>query len=261
MTTEIQKHLLGLKPFLDKKVDEYNTLEFIDDDPICIPHSFSQQQDIEIMGFIAAVLAWGQRKTIINKCRELVELMDGAPYQFVMDHTKKELKKLQGFKHRTFNHEDLSYFLRFFKHYYGKHDSLETAFIDPANPDSMHAGLIHFREQFFSLKDFPLRTRKHISSPAAGSACKRINMYLRWMVRKDTTGVDFGIWHNIQPSQLMIPLDLHVERVARKLELLTAKNANWMAVEELTANLRYLNPNDPVRYDFALFGLGVAEKF
>lgn len=254
------EELLRLKPFLDKKVDEYNTLEFIDSDPISIPHQFSQQQDIEIMGFVAAVLAWGQRKTIINKCRELVGRMDGQPYQFIMHHSEQELAALDGFKHRTFNLIDLHYFVRFFKHYYQQHNSLEQAFIDPNQPNDVFAGLVHFRQQFFSLPNAPHRTKKHVASPAEGSTCKRLNMYLRWMVRHDQAGVDFGLWKQISPANLMCPLDLHVERVTRKLGLLQTKQTNWQAVDELTANLRILDPIDPIRYDFALFGMGVAEK-
>ena len=253
--------ILRLKPFLDKKVLEYNTLGFIEDDPICIPHLFNNKQDIEIMGFIAAILAWGQRKTIINKCKDLIDRMDGDPYGFISGYSGNDLQKLEGFKHRTFNFTDLEYFIRFFRQFYSQHKSLEPAFIDPSSPGDMGKGLTHFRNEFFSFSDHPHRTRKHISSPDMGSSCKRLNMFLRWMVRKDTTGVDFGIWKRLSPAQLMCPLDLHVERVARKLELVTIKQSNWTAVEELTANLRLLDSKDPVKYDFALFGMGVVEKF
>jgi uncharacterized protein (TIGR02757 family) len=254
--------ILRLKPFLDKKVAEYNAFDFIEEDPVSIPHLFERKEDIEIMGFFAAILAWGQRKTIINKCRELIERMDGAPYDFVTGHSEKDLQQLVDFKHRTFNDIDLLYFIRFFQHHYSKHASLEEAFVVGTDDETISNGLIHFRQQFFSLPDYPHRTKKHVSSPAeGGSTCKRLNMFLRWMVRSDKHGVDFGIWQNIKPSQLLCPLDLHVDRVARKLGLITIKQTNWAAVEELTSNLRLLDPDDPVKYDFALFGLGVMEKF
>lgn len=251
-----------LKAFLDSKVAEVNRPNFIENDPISIPHQFSKQQDIEIMGFWAAVLAWGQRKTIIKKCQELVNLMDGAPHDFVCNHQESDLKRFLTFKHRTFNDIDTLYFLAFFKDYYDKHNSLETAFSTGFNPeaDTVEQALINFHKHFFSLEDAPQRTRKHIATPQRKSACKRINMFLRWMVRKDHAGVDFGIWESIKPAQLICPLDVHVDRVAKKLGLLTRKQSDWKAATELTANLRKFDPKDPVKYDFALFGLGL-EKF
>lgn len=244
---------------LNHKVSEVNQHNFIKDDPIQIPHQFSRLQDIEIMAFWAAVLAWGQRKTIINKCKELVERMDGTPHDFIKNHEESDLKQLLGFKHRTFNDTDALYFVSWLQQHYAQHDSLETAFASHIQPtdETIAKGLIGFHNDFFSLPDFPTRTRKHIATPARKSACKRLNMFLRWMVRSDDTGVDFGLWKQISTSQLVCPLDVHVERVARKIGFLTRKQSDWQAALELTANLRKLDPQDPVKYDFALFGLGL----
>ncbi len=251
-----------LKAFLDQKYLQYNTPDFIAEDPISIPHRFSRLQDIEISGFIAAILAWGQRKTIINKCTELFNLMDNAPYDFMMNHRESDLKAFLGFKHRTFNATDTLYFIQYFRQYYQQYHSLEDAFLSehPEQDENMEAGLINFHKQFFALEDYPPRTKKHIATPARNSACKRINMYLRWMVRDDSQGVDFGLWKKIKPSQLICPCDVHVDRVARKLGLIHRKQTDWQTAKELTANLKLLDPKDPVKYDFALFGLGVYEK-
>ncbi|WP_448138341.1 TIGR02757 family protein [Sphingobacterium siyangense] len=249
-----------LKDFLDKKVDEYNQPGFIPNDPISIPHQFSAKQDIEIMGFLASIMAWGQRKTIINKCNELVARMDGSPYDYIINHQEQDLKTLLGFKHRTFNDTDILYFVSFFKHHYQHFESLEDAFLvgqENREEVDLEMALNAFKTYFFSLPDYPVRTRKHISSPAQKSTVKRINMFLRWMVRKDTKGVDFGIWHRLSPKDLICPCDVHVERVARKFGLITLDKVNWNTAQELTANLRLLDPLDPVKYDFALFGLGV----
>lgn len=249
-----------LKDFLDKKVDEYNQPGFIPNDPISIPHQFSGKQDIEIMGFLASIMAWGQRKTIINKCNELVARMDGSPYDYIINHQEQDLKNLLGFKHRTFNDTDILYFVSFFKHHYQHFESLEDAFLvgqENREEVDLEMALNAFKTYFFSLPDYPVRTRKHISSPAQKSTVKRINMFLRWMVRKDTKGVDFGIWHRLSPKDLICPCDVHVERVARKFGLITLDKVNWKTAQELTANLRLLDPLDPVKYDFALFGLGV----
>jgi uncharacterized protein (TIGR02757 family) len=255
-----------LQILLDARVSRYNQAGFIASDPISIPHLFSRQQDIEIAGLFAAVLAWGNRTTIINKSRELLQRMDMAPHQFCLQHSSTDLKKLLGFKHRTFNDTDLLYFIAFLHQHYQHHNSLETAFIVPANSyphlmDPAEKRLTHFHRYFFSLEDAPERTRKHIATPERGSACKRLNMFLRWMVRQDNHGVDFGIWQQIAPTELICPLDLHVARVARKLGLLRRKNNDWLAALELTKKLRQLDTNDPVKYDFALFGLGVMEKY
>jgi uncharacterized protein (TIGR02757 family) len=252
-----------LKAFLDDKVDQYNSLNFIETDPICIPHRFSKKQDIEISAFLAAVLAWGQRKTIINKCREFFELMDNDPHNFILYHQSTDLKRFLTFKHRTFNATDALYFIHYFQHHYTKHSSLEDAFLKAGkgNQWSPENALISHFEYFFSLPDHPVRTYKHIPNPARKSACKRLNMFLRWMVRKDSCGVDFGLWDQIPPSELICPCDVHVDRVARRLGLISRKQTDWLTAVELTNELRKLDPHDPVKYDFALFGLGVEEKF
>jgi uncharacterized protein (TIGR02757 family) len=245
----------SLKDFLDKKVDEYNQPSFIKDDPISVPHLFTKKQDIEIAGFFAATFAWGNRTTIIQKSKELMQLMDMAPYDFIMNSSERKIKKLIDFKHRTFNTTDLLYFVDFLKHHYNKHKSLESAFT--LHGDSIEKMLAGFHHYFFSLEHVPPRTRKHIANPGRNSSCKRLNMFLRWMVRKDDKGVDFGIWKNISPSQLICPIDLHVARVAKRLAILKRKQTDWSAAIELTDYLRTLDKDDPVKYDFALFGLGV----
>ena len=252
-----------LKGFLDEKADFYNRPNFITLDPISIPHRFSKKEDIEITGFIAAVLAWGQRKTIINKCIELFSLMDNDPHQFLLYHQESDLKPFLSFKHRTFNDVDTLYFIHFLSWFYKSHKSMEEAFLlgQTGNEDAMYSMLTKFHEFFFSLNEAQTRTKKHIATPARKAACKRINMFLRWMVRSDDRGVDFGIWNKINPSQLVCPCDLHVDRVGRKLGLITRKQTDWQTAIELTEKLRAFDPNDPVKYDFALFGLGVEEKF
>lgn len=259
-----QRHLPNeLQIFLNKKVDEYHQPFFIEADPICVPHSFSKPQDIEIAGFFAAIFSWGNRTTIIHKSKELMQLMGNEPHAFCLDHTEKDLQKLFSFKHRTFVTTDLLYFIEFFKHHYQRNASLESAFTKGLSPHdtTVEKGLIGFYEYFFSLPDVPYRTLKHIASPHKHSACKRINMYLRWMVRSNRGGVDFGLWKKIKPAQLVIPLDVHVIRVAQKFDLLRRKQPDWQAALELTETLRALDSKDPVKYDFALFGLGVLEKF
>lgn len=245
--------------FLNQKYHQYNQPSFIKDDPISIPHLFSKKQDIEIAGFFAAIFSWGNRTTIIRKSKELMELMDMAPYDFCRDHRELDLKRLISFKHRTFNDTDLLYFIDFFKFHYNKHKSLETAFI--MHGDSVEEMLSGFHQYFFSLEHIPGRTKKHIATPQRNSSCKRLNMFLRWMVRKDEQGVDFGLWEKISPSELICPLDLHVARVARRFGLLKRKQTDWIAAIELTEQLKKFDPVDPVKYDFALFGLGVFEKY
>lgn len=249
----------AIADLLNQKYLQYNRPDFIANDPVCIPHLFSKPQDIEIMGFWAAILAWGQRKTIINKCKELLSLMDGSPHDFVLNHQDSDLKRFLSFKHRTFNATDTLYFLAFFRQYYQENTSLETAFSQFLSPDSqtIEPALVGFQNLFFGLEDYPIRTRKHIATPVRNSSCKRINMFLRWMVRQDDKGVDFGIWKQISPSQLICPCDVHVDRVARKLGLIIRPNTDWKTALELTQNLKMLDPTDPVKYDFALFGLGV----
>ncbi|MEM9848114.1 MAG: TIGR02757 family protein [Bacteroidota bacterium] len=251
-----------LKTYLDQHTDQYNQRDFIENDPISIPHQFSRLQDIEIMGFWTAMLAWGQRKTIINKANELIERMDGSPYDFIVNHEEKDREKLLDFKHRTFQATDTLYFLEFLQHFYRQQHSLEAAFLLEAEnyTPSVETSLTLFHQRFFALANAPQRTRKHVSTPGRKSSCKRLNMFLRWMVRQDDRGVDFGLWKRIQPSQLLIPLDVHVDRIARRLNLLKRKQTDWLAVLELSEQLRQFDPNDPVKYDFALFGIGVLEQ-
>lgn len=248
-----------LKDFLDTKVDLYNQPSFIKDDPVSIPHLYSKKQDIEIAGLFAAVFAWGNRTTIINKAKELMQLLDNAPYDFCTQHQPTDLKRLTSFKHRTFNTTDLLYFIEFFRQHYSKHRSLETAFT--RHGQTVEEMLTGFHQYFFSLEHIPGRTKKHIATPERRSSCKRLNMFLRWMVRQDNKRVDFGIWQKISPAILICPIDLHVARVAKRLNILQRKQTDWEAALELTNYLRTLDPQDPVKYDFALFGLGVMEKF
>jgi len=258
MNTDLQH----IKKILDSKVILYNQPSFIEKDPVSIPHLFTKKQDIEIAGLFASVLAWGNRTTIINNSRRLMELMGNAPYDFILHHKETDLKPFIYFVHRTFNATDLLYFIMFLQEHYRKYDSLEDAFVlaKTYNEDTVEQALIHFHHYFFSI-EHPGRTRKHISTPERNSACKRINMYLRWMVRKDKSGVDFGVWKKITPRQLICPLDVHVARVAHRLGLLENNKATWANALQLTEQLRKFNPQDPAIYDFALFGLGMAERF
>ncbi|PHR12723.1 MAG: TIGR02757 family protein [Aequorivita sp.] len=249
-----------LKSFLDEKVHIYNNPNFIDTDPIQIPHLFTVKKDIEIAGFLVATIAWGNRKSIINNGNRLVELMGNSPYDFVMNFSERHSESLSSFVHRTFNGADLAYFLKSLQNIYKNHGGLETLFAKYAERDSMQPAIHHFKKAFFELPHLP-RTPKHISDPFKNSAAKRINMFLRWMVRNDTAGVDFGIWKSISPSALSCPLDVHSGNVARKLNLLKRKQNDAKALMELDKSLRKLDPNDPVKYDFALFGLGVFERF
>lgn len=252
-----------LANFLNDKVKEYNRPSFIANDPVRIPHLFSKKQDIEIAAFFAAIFAWGIRTTIINKSKDLLNRMDNAPYDFCLNHSDEDLKKLLNFKHRTFNDTDLLYFISFFKFHYTSHDSLEDAFLlgKKKKEEGMEQMLNGFYSYFFSLPFVPHRTMKHIASPAKNATCKRLCMYLRWMVRKDKNGVDLGIWSRIKMKDLMIPLDLHVGRVARNFGLITRPATDWQTVVELTEQMRMLDPKDPAKYDFALFALGILEKF
>ena len=249
--------------FMNSKAEEYNHPSFITGDPICIPHSFTKKQDIEIAAFFAAILAWGNRTAIIAKGKDLMNRMDNAPHDFCLHAGKDELRRLLTFKHRTFNATDILYFVEFFKHHYTHCDSLETAFTRWMLPGDSHTGnaLSGFHHYFFSLEDAPARTRKHIATPEKKSTCKRLNMFLRWMVRKDDRGVDFGLWKNISPAQLICPIDVHVARVAKHFKMITRQQTDWLAALELTEYLKQLCADDPVKYDFALFGLGVVEKF
>jgi uncharacterized protein (TIGR02757 family) len=229
---------------------------------------FTRKQDIEIAALFAAIFAWGGRTTIISKSTALMQLMDMAPHDYILNHKEEDLKRLLHFKHRTFNTTDLLYFISFLQFHYRKHDSLEQAFIgdvktssSPVNEFKAEHLLNRFYDYFFSLEDPPYRTRKHIAAPWKNSTCKRLNMFLRWMVRKDEQGVDFGIWKNISPANLICPIDLHVARVAQRFNLITRKQVDWLTAVELTDYLKTLDETDPVKYDFALFGLGVMEKF
>lgn len=260
-----------IKKFLDQTLKHYNQYSFIEKDPISIPHRFTQKQDIEISGFFAAVFAWGNRTTIINKCNEVISMMDESPYEFIRYHKEKELKRFLNFKHRTFNANDLLHFIRVLRHHYlegykimgGSEPSLENAFthgMKKKDADVENA-LRGFHNYFFSFENSPSRTKKHISTPANNSSCKRLNMYLRWMVRKDDFGVDFGLWKNISASQLVCPLDVHVQRVAKNLTLIESEKADWKTASALTKMLKKFDKEDPIKYDIALFSLGTSKLF
>ncbi len=253
-----------LKDFLDEKHDQYNRLNFIESDPISIPHQFTKKEDIEIAGFLAATIAWGQRVTIIKNANKLIKLMDSSPFDFVMNAKEKDFDCFANFKHRTFNGIDAVFFMKSLQNIYKKHNGLQNAFsFSPTRSNKklidIKISISNFRQIFFSIP-YPNRTSKHVSNPSENSSSKRLCMYLRWMVRKDNRKVDFGIW-DVSPSILMCPLDVHSGNVARKLGLLNRTQNDWKAVEELTNNLKILDAKDPVKYDFALFGLGVFENF
>lgn len=262
-----KKDLASVKILLDQAMDHYNQFSFVEKDPISIPHRYSKKQDIEIAGFFAAIFAWGNRTTIINKCNELMQLMDDDPYAFVTQHKETDLKAFLSFKHRTFNATDVLHFIRVLHHHYtigyqrmgATEPSLESAFTMglKKKDKSIEAGLINLHHYFFSLEDSPTRSKKHLSTPENNSSCKRLNMFLRWMVRKDESGVDFGIWNSIRADQLVCPLDVHVQRIAFQLGLISEQKADWKTAIALTRNLRLLDPADPVKYDLALFSLGV----
>ncbi|WP_372802768.1 TIGR02757 family protein [Lutibacter sp.] len=251
---------LELKEFLEAKVFEYNQPKFIESDPIQIPHRYSLKEDIEISGFLTATIAWGNRKMIIKNADKMMELMGNSPYDFVMNHEEHHLDSLDGFVHRTFNSIDLSYFIKALNHIYTKNNGLESIFKNYATNDSLQPAIYELKKIFFEIPH-PARTTKHMSDPFKGSASKRLNMWLRWMVRNDNAEVDFGIWKSISPSILSCPLDVHSGNVARKLGLLTRKQNDAKSLLELDTSLRKMDSNDPVKYDFALFGLGVFENF
>jgi uncharacterized protein (TIGR02757 family) len=251
-----------MKHFLDEKFHLFCLNEFVADDPISIPHKFSKKQDIEIAAFWTAMISWGNRKSIMSSANKLLQFMDNSPHEFVLDHTPKELKKFETFVHRTFQPIDALGFIHFFKSHYQKHESLESAFLSGDQFVDVKTSLINFQSTMFDDSDaIALRTKKHIASPINKSTCKRMNMFLRWMVRSNKEGVDFGLWQKIPSSALMMPLDVHVERVARHLGLIERKQSDWQTVEELTGNLRLFDSNDPVKYDFALFGMGVSKYY
>ncbi len=249
-----------LKDFLDSKVLQYNTVDFIEPDPISVPHRYAVKEDIEIAGFLASTIAWGNRKMITKNGHRMMDLLGNSPYDFVMSHHEDQLEQLQGFVHRTFNASDFSYFIKALQHIYTHHGGLERIFTTHQTDDSLQPAIEQLHQLFFEIPH-QVRTRKHLANPAKGSVAKRINMCLRWFVRNDNTGVDLGIWKGIHPSKLSCPLDVHSGNVARKLGLLSRKQNDGKALLELDTSLRILDKNDPVKYDFALFGLGIFEGF
>jgi uncharacterized protein (TIGR02757 family) len=257
---EMKMNADDLKSFLDEKVTLYNKPDFITSDPIQIPHLFTQREDVEIAGFLAATIAWGNRKMIIANAIKMMDLMGNSPYDFVMAHDEHQLERLENFVHRTFNGVDFACFIKSLRHIYTNHGGPEAVFARHIEDDSIQKGIHEFKKVFFEI-DHQQRTEKHVSDPLSGSAAKRINMYLRWMVRDDNAGVDFGIWKSISPSVLSCPLDVHSGNVARKLGILTRKQNDAKALLELDIQLRLMDKDDPVKYDFALFGLGVFEKW
>ncbi len=256
-TTHIDNDIKG---FLEEKVIQYNTIEFIENDPISIPHQFSLKEDIEIAGFLTATIAWGKRKMIIKNANRMIELMGSSPFSFVMEHKEHQLERFEGFVHRTFNAEDFKFFIKSLRNIYTNHGGIESIFKQHITASSTQPAIHEFQKVFFSI-NHQQRTRKHVSDPQKGSAAKKINMYLRWLIRDDKRGVDFGLWKSISPSILSCPLDVHSGNVARKLGLLNRKQNDAKALKELDDSLRALDSEDPVKYDFALFGLGVFENF
>jgi uncharacterized protein (TIGR02757 family) len=248
-----------LVDLLNSYAVKYNQIQFIADDPISIPHQFSKKQDIEIAGFITAMISWGNRKTIINSANGIFEKMDNSPYDFIMNHKEIELKRLENCKHRTFQYTDLLYFIALLKYHYNLKPSLEDAFLVPPSTNTRE-GLINFHNYFFSLPFAPQRTKKHVSTPQKNSACKRLNMFLRWMVRKDNKGVDFGIWNQLKMKNLILPLDVHVINTVEELFGINKVKPTWAAAEEITNIVKVLKPEDPTYYDFALFGYGIDKK-
>ncbi|NIJ45596.1 uncharacterized protein (TIGR02757 family) [Wenyingzhuangia heitensis] len=249
-----------LKEFLDSKVDQYNNRDFINEDPVQIPHLFTKKEDIEIAGFLAATISWGKRPMIVKNCLQMMDLLENTPYDFVINHTENDLEKLSDFKHRTFNGIDFQFFILSLKNIYLKHGGLENVFSKGIDNNSLQPAIHQFKKVFFEISH-PIRTTKHVSDPLKGSAAKRINMFLRWMVRQDKLGVDLGIWKTISPAHLSCPLDVHTGNVGRKLGFINRKQNDAKALLELDRSLRKLDPVDPVKYDFALFGLGIFESF
>jgi len=250
--------LSQLKELLDYKVEQYNQINFIEKDPISIPHQVTGIKNIESIALIVATIAWGNRNAIIKSGNKLLDIMGYEPYWFIMNATQKNLQELH-FVHRTFNTDDLRQFILSLRQIYKQHDSLEDAFIKGVSEKNMKSYLLNFRHNFIT-QNFNLKTEKHISNPEKNSACKRLNMFLRWMVRKDLKGVDFGLWNQLKMSELYMPLDVHSGRIARELGLLMRKQDDWKALEELMTPLRQFDPHDPVKYDYALFGIGINEK-
>ena len=249
-----------LRDFLDEKSRLYNHPRFVELDPVQIPHMFSEKEDVEIAAFLTATISWGNRTSIISNAHKMMNLMGNSPYDFIMNYSDEHLERFESFVHRTFNATDFCFFLKALRFIYTEKGGLEEIFNTYQTPDSLQVAIHQLKKEFFSIPH-PARTRKHLPDPLTGSAAKRVNMFLRWMVRKDQCGVDFGIWKDLSPSVLSCPLDLHTGNVARKLGLISRKQNDAKAVSQLDEKLRLLNPDDPVKYDFALFGLGIFEKF
>ncbi len=252
--------LLELKEFLDEKADFYEQKEFIQNDPIIIPHEYEGKFDIEISGFIISIISWGNRKSIINSGYKIMDILESSPYDFIMNHSQKDLKRIKGSIHRTFNSDDLVFFIKSLKNIYTNYNGLEGILSNVKNGNNLQERISNFKKKFFELNHLE-RTKKHLPDPLKGSAAKRFNMFLRWMVRSNKKGVDFGLWKSILPSELSCPLDVHTGNIARKLGLLKRTQNDSLALNELDKKLREMDKNDPVKYDFALFGLGVNEKF
>ena len=249
-----------LKDFLDEKAEFYNNPDFIEHDPISIPHRFSLKQDIEIAAFLTATISWGNRKSIINDAEKMMNFMGNSPYDFIKNVQEKDLKSLEKISiHRTFNGEDFREFILNLKRIYSQNDSLESQFLVFENEENFYHALHRFRLNFIGENSH--RSHKHVSSTYKNSSAKRLIMFLRWMVRQDKKGVDFGIWKNIDPKYLSIPLDVHTGNISRKLNLIQRKQNDWKTVEEMDLVLRKFNADDPAKYDFALFGLGVSKDF
>jgi len=249
-----------LKEFLDEKVVQYNNPNFIELDPIQIPHLYTRKEDIEISGFLSAIISWGNRTSIVKSAKRMLAYMGDSPHDFILNHNDQQLRKIDGFVHRTFNSDDLLTFIEGLKHLYKHKNGLEGIFVKYQTNESLQPAIHELKKEFFNVQHLE-RTRKHLPDPLTGSAAKKINMFLRWMVRRDNKGVDFGLWKSISPSILSCPLDIHSGNVARKLGLITRKHNDAKAVSELDTKLREMDKDDPVKYDFALFGLGVCEKF
>jgi uncharacterized protein (TIGR02757 family) len=247
-----------LKDFLEYKVKEFNTSSFIPDDPVSLIHRFHRKEDIEIVGFLVATIAWGNRKAIIKSGEKLLSIMGESPYEFVLNY-EGQTKDSKLFVHRTFNAIDLDYFFKSLRNIY-ENEGLENAFNKHPTIEGATGRIIQFRKRFFSLPH-EKRTEKHVSDPERGAAAKRLQMMLRWFCRNDGNGVDVGIWKSISTAELNVPLDVHTANISRKLGLITRKQNDLKTLEELMGHLRKFDPIDPSKYDYALFGLGAIEGF
>ncbi len=253
----------ALRLWAEEQRRRFHLPSFVERDPIQVPRSFQRLQDVEIAAFFTSLMAWGRRDLIIRSAKRLMERMDNAPFDFVRGYGAADWRQIEGFVHRTLQASDVLYMLRWLRLYYEQQESLQTAFsrhLSTSDTDITQA-LVGFRKEFFSLPEAPKRTEKHLSSPEkGGSACKRLCMFLRWLVRVDTAeeGVDLGLWREISPRQLIMPLDVHVLRVANRLGLCGNLKPNWQSAQTLTARLREWSAADPLKYDFAFFGAGEA---